>query len=161
MITGITITSLFSVEVHERMAPGDSLQLGGYQFRFESIRNSNGPNYSAFDAEFLVFKNNKLVATLSTQKRNYHTRGMTLTEAGIDPGLTRDLYVSLGEPLTGDDWSVRLYHKPFVRWIWLGAIIMAFGGFLAACDPRYRVRTSRGGIQSQNENPVTVVARTG
>jgi len=161
VITGITITSLFSVEVHERMAPGDSLQLGSYQFRFESIRNSNGPNYSAFDAEFLVFKNNKLVATLSTQKRNYHTRGMTLTEAGIDPGLTRDLYVSLGEPLTGNDWSVRLYHKPFVRWIWLGAIIMAFGGFLAACDPRYRVKTSRGGILSKHENPVTVVARNG
>ena len=161
VITGITITSLFSVELHERMAPGDRVQLGSYQFQFEKLRKSNGPNFSAFDAEFLVFKNNKLVATLNTQKRNYHTRGTTMTEAGIDPGLTRDLYVSLGEPLTGNDWSVRLYHKPFVRWIWLGAIIMAFGGFLAACDPRYRVRTSRGDVLSQDEKPVTAFARTG
>ncbi len=161
VITGITITSLFSVELHERMAPGDRVQLGSYQFQFEKLRKSNGPNFSAFDAEFLVYKNNKLVATLNTQKRNYHTRGTTMTEAGIDPGLTRDLYVSLGEPLTGNDWSVRLYHKPFVRWIWLGAIIMAFGGFLAACDPRYRVRTSRGDVLSQDEKPVTALARTG
>src|SRR5690606_34855003 len=97
-----------------------------------------GPNYQATEAEFRVSRNGRPVATLHTQKRRYPVRGMAMTEAGIDGGFGRDLYVSLGEPLGDGDWSVRLHHKPLVRWIWLGALLMAFGGAVAAADRRYR-----------------------
>ncbi len=143
VITGITLTGLYSSGVHVRMAPGDRIDLAGYDFRFEALRVLDGPNYRATEAEIHVYKKDRVVAKLRTQKRNYHARGMTMTEAGIDPGFTRDLYVSLGEPLEGEAWSLRLHVKPFVRWIWLGALLMALGGLLAATDPRYRLAARR------------------
>jgi len=99
----------------------------------------------------VVSKKGEFVTWLHTQKRIYNAGGMPMTEAGIDPGLFRDLYVSLGEQLdqTNDAWSVRLYHKPFIRWIWLGALLMSFGGVLAASDRRYRVK-------ARNEQASTV-----
>ena len=142
-IIGITLTSLYSSEAHKRMAPGDSAELGSYTFQFKSVKNIDGPNYTATEGEIHVFRNGNFVADLRTQKRSYTARNMPTTEAGIDPGFTRDLYVSLGEPLGGGDWSIRLYYKPFVRWIWLGAVLMAMGGLLAVTDPRYRIARQR------------------
>ena len=121
------------------MVAGDSFVLAGYNFVFEGTRGVRGPNYVADEGEFIVYKDGKRVTSLFPQKRRYSS-GQVMTEAAIDPGLTRDLYVGLGEPLDerGTAWAVRLYHKPFVRFIWLGALLMMAGGFLAATDRRYR-----------------------
>lgn len=137
-IVGVVITSNYSSDIHTSMAPGDEEVLAGYTFRLEELRAVRGPNYKATEAEVQVLRQGKPVTVLHTQKRIYGVRGMPMTEAGIDAGLFRDFYVSLGEPLGNGKWSLRLYHKPFVRWIWLGALFMAFGGFLAVSDRRYR-----------------------
>ena len=136
-IIGITISSNHSQEVHKRMGPGDRVDVSGYTFELAKISKVPGPNYQATEATVNVYQDDKIVTTLTSQKRIYFAQGNPMTEAGIDAGLTRDLYVSLGEPLEGDDWSLRFYHKPFMRWLWLGAIFMAFGGLLAAADKRY------------------------
>ena len=159
-IVGIAISSHFSTEIHRRMGPGDSAAFAGYRFTLEELRVVPGPNYTATEARVSVVKNGRPVTELRSQKRLYTVREMPMTEAGIDAGLWRDLYISLGEPLgagvadessgagdadaspTTGDWSMRLYHKPFVRWIWLGAMCMALGGLLAAADRRYRLRMS-------------------
>jgi cytochrome c-type biogenesis protein CcmF len=137
-IIGLVITSNYSTDLHKRMKPGDKAELSGYTFELTAIRTIPGPNYEATDATIRVWREGKLVTELHTQKRVYGVRDMPMTEAGIGPGLTRDLYVSLGEPLGDGDWSVRLYYKPFVRWLWLGALFMACGGLLAVTDRRYR-----------------------
>ena len=115
------------------------VQVGDFSFRFESLNEYAGPNYQADEARFTIHRGGQQVAELHPQKRFYKVRGMPMTEAGIDPGFTRDLYVSLGEPLDGGAWSVRLHYKAYVRWIWLGALMMATGGLLAASDRRYRL----------------------
>ena len=140
-MVGISLTDATSTEKHLRMAPGDAFELAGYTFTFEEMRLVQGPNFVADEGAFTVTRDGQPVAELLPQKRRYLREGQVMTEAAIDPGLTRDIYVSLGEPL-GDDgaWAVRLYHKPFVRWIWLGALFMTFGGFVAAGDKRYRAR---------------------
>ena len=142
-IIGVTFTSLLSTDVHVRMAPGDDKSFSGYRFHFDNLEKSRGPNYQATEALFKIYRGNKLIAVLHPQKRIYMVRAMPMTEAGIDPGLTRDLYVSLGEPLGGDAWSIRLYDKPLVRWIWLGALFMVIGGLFSVSDPRYRLSTRR------------------
>jgi cytochrome c-type biogenesis protein CcmF len=142
-IVGITVTSAYSIESHQSMSPGQTAELGGYTFRFEGVRPVQGPNYRASEGEIHILRGERLVTTLHPQKRTYSVRGMPMTEAGIDPGFTRDLYVSLGDPLDNGAWSLRLYHKPYVRWIWLGAIFMALGGLLATLDRRYRVAARR------------------
>ncbi len=138
---GIVLTSQQSVERDLRMAPGDSLELGGYRFVFEGARHFDGPNYSSDLGTMRVFNSaGKQVAVLHPEKRLYLVQRMPMTEAGIDPGFTRDLYVALGEPLENGAWAVRVHIKAFVRWIWLGGLMMCFGGMLAACDRRYRVK---------------------
>jgi len=136
-IVGITLTTIYSTEKDVRLEPGQSYTLGGYEFQFQGVSQVQGPNYQAFRGEVDVRYGGELVTHLSPEKRNYRS-GMPMTEAGIDAGLFRDLFVALGEPL-GDSgaWSVRLYHKPFVRWVWLGGLFMALGGLLAASDRRY------------------------
>ncbi len=144
-ITGITLTSIYSLEEDVRLAPGDKYELGGYQFQFRGTTEVRGPNYKGTRGEVVVTRNDHLVTTLYPEKRNYLT-GMPMTEAGIAPGLTRDLFVALGEPL--DDkgaWAVRIYVKPYVRWIWLAALIMALGGLCSLADKRYRVLARRQG----------------
>jgi cytochrome c-type biogenesis protein CcmF len=140
-IVGVSLTSTYSIEKDIRLAPGQSYELGGYEFEFKDIQQVKGPNYQATEGLVIASKDGDAVAVLQTQKRNYGQGTMPMTEAGIDAGLTRDLYVSLGEPLgSGDNaWSVRLYYKPFVRWIWMGGVFMALGGLLAATDRRYRL----------------------
>ena len=138
-IVGITLTSVYSTEEDVRMNPGDAYTLGGYEFRFNGVTDEQGPNYRAQQGHLTVHLNDEQVALLEPQKRFYR-QGNPMTEAAIDAGLTRDLFVALGEPLgTQGAWSVRLYHKPFIRWIWMGAVIMALGGVLAASDRRYRL----------------------
>ena len=136
-IIGVTMTSLYSSEKDIRLDPGQSYRLGGYDFLFKGAGDHQGPNYQASRGEIDVSLDGELLVTLYPEKRNYRT-GMPMTEAGIDAGLFRDLFVALGEPL-GDQgaWSLRIYHKPFIRWIWLGGLFMAFGGLLAASDRRY------------------------
>ena len=140
-VVGVTMVSIYGVDKHLRMGPGDRTLLSGYEFEFVQTRQVDGPNYDGTEILFNVRSEGTLVATLTPQKRRYQIRGQTMTEAGIDAGFTRDVYVSLGEPLEGDDWSVRLNVKPFVRWLWLGALLMGGGALLAACDARFRRRS--------------------
>jgi cytochrome c-type biogenesis protein CcmF len=139
-LIGAMLTNTISSEKHLRMEAGDSFEMAGYSFVFEGTRVVQGPNFVASEGEFNVYRSGKLVATLHPQKRQYTKGGQVMSEAAIDPGLTRDLYVSLGESLDdqGNAWAIRLYHKPFIRFIWLGALFMMAGGFLAASDRRYR-----------------------
>ncbi len=148
-MVGISLTDATSTEKHLRMAPGDAFDLAGYTFRFDEMRLVQGPNFVADEGAFTVTRDGETVATLLPQKRRYLRQGQVMTEAAIDPGLTRDIYVSLGEPLDDSGaWAVRLYHKPFVRWIWLGALFMTIGGFVAAGDRRYRRRSEATGRES-------------
>ncbi|MEJ2142409.1 MAG: heme lyase CcmF/NrfE family subunit [Gammaproteobacteria bacterium] len=142
-IVGICLTSLYSSEKDVRLAPGERYSLGGYTFIFNGVTQKNGSNYLAYEGDIKVVKGHEQIANLRPQKRIYLSQSNPMTEAAIDAGLTRDLFVALGEQLDSDNaWSVRLYHKPFIRWIWFGAVLMAIGGLLATSDKRYR-RTSR------------------
>ena len=145
-IVGITLTSLYSTEKDLRLEPGETLEMGGYEFTFKGATHLKGPNYEGDRGEVVITQKGEQVTVLYPEKRNYRS-GMPMTEAGIDAGLTRDLFVAMGEPL-GDKgaWSVRVYHKPYVRWIWLGAIIMALGGIFSASDKRYRVLARRAAL---------------
>ncbi|MRI32424.1 heme lyase NrfEFG subunit NrfE [Endozoicomonas sp. OPT23] len=140
---GAAMSGGYSEQKDLRMNPGDIAELGEYAFRFDGVEQEHGPNYMANAGTLTVFKNQEKVATLHPEKRVYAVQGMPMTEAGIDAGLTRDLYVALGEPLGDDAWAVRLHIKPFVRFLWLGAIFMALGGLLAVSDKRYRVRLKK------------------
>ena len=138
-IVGVTLVSTYSEEKDIRLAPNESLHLAGYDFLFHGVKAAEGPNYKANKGYFTVTKDQELVAELHPQKRIYNASGMPMTEAGIDAGITRDLFVALGEPLGNDGaWALRIYYKPFVRWIWIGGLFMAFGGLLAVFDKRYR-----------------------
>ena len=137
-VIGVVITSFYTVDVHQRLAPGESASVAAYDFHFIGLQTFEGPNYQATEGTFEIRRDGTLIATLRPQKRLYLVRNMPMTEAGISPGFTRDLYVALGEPLEDGAWSVRMHFKPFIRWIWLGAMLMAFGGFLAVFDPRLR-----------------------
>jgi cytochrome c-type biogenesis protein CcmF len=161
-IIGVTMVSTYEVERDLRMAPGDTVTIGGYDYRFEGVREVLGLNYRAVEGAFRIFKNDRAVAVLYPQKRIYTVQTMPMTEAGIDPGLFRDLYVSLGEPLgEGEAWSVRLHYKPFIRWIWLGALFMALGGILAATDRRYRLLLARERLSTQQAGATATLAVRG
>lgn len=138
-LIGIALVSAYSVERNVRMAVGDSVTLQGYEFVFKGVSHQDGPNYSADMGTVDVYRNTHKVTTLVAEKRFYLVQRNVMTEAGIDSGLTRDLFVALGEQLKNGDWSLRLYVKPFVGWIWAGAFIMALGGVLSISDKRYRM----------------------
>ena len=139
-VIGITLTSVYSVEKDVRLAPDETIDMSGYIFEFHGVQQNKGPNYVAQQAFVTVTYKGQEVAKLEPQKRVYQVKTMPMTEAAIDAGLFRDLFVAIGEPL-GDKgaWSLRIYYKAFIRWIWLGALFMAAGGLLAACDKRYRL----------------------
>jgi cytochrome c-type biogenesis protein CcmF len=142
-VIGVTIVGGFQTEQDLRMEVGSSANVGGYDFKLVGLREVPGPNYQAVQATVEISKNGKLVDTVYPDKRLYTVSRMPMTEVAIDRGITRDVYVSMGEPLDeGRAWSMRLYVKPFVNWIWGGCLLMAIGGFLAVADRRYRV-TSR------------------
>ncbi len=142
-IIGLVMTSHFSAERDVRMAQGDSATVGPYQFKFLGVRNLTGPNYSAVEGGVLVTKGDNEVALLKPQERLYNVQQVVLAKTAIDINLFRDLYVALGEPLPNNQWALRIYYKPFVRWIWLGGLLMLLGGILAATDPRYRMKFYR------------------
>jgi len=141
-VIGITMVSSYETERNVRMNEGDTVTLKNYTFIFKGAKDHDGPNYQASRGTLEVSRNGRHVTTLYPEKRTYLASGMPFTESAIDYGFTRDLYVALGEPLGGGAWSVRLFHKPFVVWIWIGAVLMAMGGVLAITDRRYRI-TSR------------------
>jgi cytochrome c-type biogenesis protein CcmF len=142
-IVGVTMVKGYEVERDMRMSPGDSTTVGGYNFRFDGLQEQPGPNYVAAVGHFTVTRNGSEVAVLQPEKRMYTVQSMPMTEAAISPGLVNDLYVSLGEPVSEQAWAVRIYIKPFVQWIWVGALMMAAGGLLAMLDPRYRRRNNK------------------
>ena len=126
------------------MVPGQQVELGGHAFRFDGVERNIGPNYVADTGTVTIFRDGHQLAVLHPEKRNYASGGQVMTEGAIDPGVTRDLYVALGEPLGGDSWAVRVHVKPFVRWIWAGAVLMALGGLVAATDRRFRTDRKAG-----------------
>jgi cytochrome c-type biogenesis protein CcmF len=142
-LIGVLLSESLSVTRDVRMAPGDVQHIGGYDFRFDGVTETQGPNWRADQGTVTVTRDGKPVAVMHPQKRIY-TREQVQTESAIDPGITRDLYVALGEPMDAQHiegaWAVRLYHKPFIRWLWAGGLLMMLGGFIAAGDRRFRVR---------------------
>ena len=147
---GVAVTVGFSEGRDLRMVPGDVVSIQGYDFRFDEMTRVAGPNYMADRAQFSVSVDGVAVTRLYPEKRFYPASGHVMTEADMDPSPLRDLYVALGEPLSGsaskggnstskeNAWAVRLHVKPFVRWIWFGGLMLAVGGFIAVCDRRYR-----------------------
>ena len=153
-VIGVTLVNAFSIERDLRMAPGETFDVAGYTFRFDGVDAVQGPNYQSSMGEFIVSRNEHVVGRLHPEKRTYLVQKNPMTEAAIDAGFTRDLYVALGEPL--DDtgaWAVRIYYKPFIRWIWLGAIVMGLGGLWAATDRRYRRRNNQENADHQVASP--------
>ena len=142
-IVGVGLTSIYSTEKDLSLRAGESYEMGGYTFAFKGVENRDGPNFRANRGTVEITRDGDPVTVLYPEKRVYRVQTMPMTEAGIDAGLFRDLFVALGDPLGGDAWAVRLYHKPFIRWIWLGSLIMGIGGILAASDRRYRVLARR------------------
>ncbi|HWI23854.1 MAG TPA: heme lyase CcmF/NrfE family subunit [Lysobacter sp.] len=125
------------------LKPGESVALGRDAFRFEGVQRLQGPNYVADRGTVQLLRDDAPVATLHPEKRSYVSGGQVMTEAAIEPGLLGDRYVALGESLGGGAWAVRVHSKPFVRWIWLGAVLMALGGFVTATDKRFRREAAR------------------
>jgi len=142
-VVGVTLVKGYEVERDVRMAVGDTVTLGGYTVRLKGVKQVPGPNYMAQRGDIELSKNGEVLRTLNPEKRSYFSSQMPMTETAIDSGFTRDLYVSLGEPLDaqGSAWSVRVYYKPFIVWIWGGCLLMALGGGLAASDKRYRLKS--------------------
>jgi cytochrome c-type biogenesis protein CcmF len=138
-IAGVTLVKGYEQEKDVRMAVGDTTEVGGYGFRLDGLSEVQGPNYVATRGQVSVLKDGREVRRLLPEKRIYNVQQMPMTEAAIATGITGDLYVSLGEPVADGAWVVRIYHKPFVDWIWGGAFLMALGGILAISDRRYRL----------------------
>jgi len=139
-VTGVAITSAYNVERDVRMTLNETITVGPYQFHLTELHNFDGPNYRATRATVEVLDESGVISVLQPEKRLYTVQQMPMTEVAIDPGLTQDLYIALGEPLEdGSSWAVRIHYKPFVRWLWLGALVMALGGVIAISDPRYRL----------------------
>ncbi len=147
-VVGVTMVSSFQEEKDVKMAPGESVDVAGYHFTFNGVKAVEGPNYMAAQGDFDLAVDGKFQRKMNPEKRNYASSGMPMTEAAIDAGLLRDVYVSLGEPIDRDkpegEWAVRVYYKPFVDWIWGGCILMALGGLLALLDRRYRAKARAG-----------------
>ena len=137
-VIGIAFSQSYSIERDVRMKSGDSVDIHNYHFVFRDVHDIKGPNYTGGVGIIDVTRDGKPEATLRAEKRYYATARSMMTEAAIDGGLTRDLYAALGEELDDGAWAVRLYYKPFVRWIWYGGVLMAIGGVLCMLDPRYR-----------------------
>ena len=137
-VVGVTLVKGYESEQDAKMKPGDTVALEGFVFRLDEVSNVNGPNYVAARASFSVTRNGKAIATMHPERRVYRVQDSPMTEAAIDTGLWRDLYVSLGDPLPDGSWVVKVQLKPFINWIWGGCLVMALGGLLAASDRRYR-----------------------
>ncbi|HAC28307.1 MAG TPA: heme lyase NrfEFG subunit NrfE, partial [Marinobacter hydrocarbonoclasticus] len=140
VMAGATVVSNYGVERDVRMQPGDRAMVGDYEIVFTDIGERRGPNFTAQYGSFNVYLDGELVTDLHPEKRQYPVGMSVMTEADIDAGLFRDVFVAIGERISDDAWAIRLQYKPLVRWLWLGSLVMAIGGFLAIADKRYRVR---------------------
>jgi len=150
-IMGVTMVNTYEVEKDMRMEVGDTVTMSGYTFRFDGVTEIEGPNYKASRGQVLVTVDGKTTTVLFPEKRVYFVQTMPMTEAAIDSGLFRDLYVSLGEPVGGGAWSVRVYYKPFVGWIWGGTFLMSIGGIFAISDRRYRLASRKRKAQTRTQ----------
>ncbi|HXV07582.1 MAG TPA: heme lyase CcmF/NrfE family subunit [Burkholderiales bacterium] len=165
-LIGVTMVRGYETEKDVLMRVGDSVSVAGYTFALAGLERAPGPNYESTRARIAVTRNGREVALLNPEKRFYPVQQMPMTEADMDSGFTRDLYVSLGDPVGEGAWVVRVYHKPFVDWIWAGCFLMAIGGVLAVSDRRYRVSTVRDRVAvassqgSQAADQPTVHARS-
>ncbi len=157
-VFGVTFVNAFEQEKELPMKVGEKVEMAGYEFRFNGVRTVQGPNYSSKMGSIDVYKNNKPVAKLFPEKRTYLVQQNPMTEAGIDSGFLRDVYVSLGEQINNEAWGVRLYYKPFIQWIWLGAGLMALGGLLAALDRRYRLKIKREKVEQSVKSKEAAIA---
>ena len=137
-VAGALIVEAMGVEKDVAVTPGQDTEVLGYHFRFDGVAHREGPNFSADRGTITIFDGDRQIAVLHPEKRAYASGGQVMTEAAISPGFTRDLYVALGESLGGESWALRIYVKPFVRWIWLGALLMMAGAFILATDRRLR-----------------------
>ncbi|WP_371376303.1 heme lyase CcmF/NrfE family subunit [Thalassotalea aquiviva] len=146
-IVGVTLVSAYESETNVRMDVGEQIEVSGYKIEFNGIKIVEGPNYTAQQGQINVYDDGEMIALLKPERRQYRVQTMGMTEAGIDPGLFRDVYVALGDPLEGSAWAIRVHYKPFVRWIWLGAIFMALGGIFAMMDKRYRNKARKSAEQ--------------
>ncbi len=143
MVVGITVTTAWNTEKDLRLAPGDTESLAGHEFKFYGVRDFPGPNYRAERGLIEVSRGGRIIAQLFPEKRHYLNSQSPMTEAAIDAGFTRDIYVALGDELGDGAWAVRIYHKPFIRWIWIGGMLMGLGGLIAVSDRRYRITVRR------------------
>ena len=157
-IVGVTIVSTYETETNVRMALHERVEISSYEIEFNGIKHVEGPNYSAEQGQLNVYKNGDFVTLLKPERRAYRVQSMGMTEAGIDPGLFRDVYVALGDPLEDGAWAIRVHYKPFIRWIWLGAIFMALGGVFAMFDKRHRKKKKPN--SSSIEEQVTTTAES-
>ena len=147
-VLGVTVVSAFNIEADRAMTPGESIEVGGYEFEMRELRNVQGPNYSAIEGVIDIRRDGEFVETVRPQKRQYLVQKSWMTEAGIDVSWNRDLFVALGDQLGNGAWSVRVQYKPMIRFIWFGALIMALGGLIAISDRRYR-------LKARQESPAT------
>ncbi len=137
-VIGITVASSYSIETDHAVKVGESVEVAGYDFQFNSVGNIVGPNYEGVQGQFSISKDGAAEADVAPEKRVYRVRKSPMTEAGIDGGWSRDLFVAMGDPLGEDAWSVRIQYRPMIRFIWFGCLIMALGGIIAVSDKRYR-----------------------
>ncbi|MDX2217880.1 MAG: heme lyase CcmF/NrfE family subunit [Burkholderiales bacterium] len=155
-VVGVTLVRGYEVEKDVRMAPGETAELRGLTFKFVGVKDVPGPNFNAVRGTVEVYRGSDLKETMQPEKRMYFASGQTMTEADIDTGFLKDVYVSLGEPVAGATdgaWAVRLYVKPFIDWIWGGCFLMALGGFLAIADRRYRIKVKREAVELPPTTP--------
>jgi cytochrome c-type biogenesis protein CcmF len=146
VIASVTLTSAYSVERSVSMKPGEVAQLNEYSYRFDGVKEIRGPNYSGHAGVVTVSKDDKFIVELYAEKRLYDIGMQFMTEAAIDDGFFRDLYLALGEQLSEGAWSLRIYHKPYVRWMWLGGILISLAGFMVVADKRYRRKKVKGAV---------------
>jgi cytochrome c-type biogenesis protein CcmF len=157
-VVGVTLVKGLEVSNDVTMRVGETTSVGGYDFKFSALKPINGGNFTGSQGVFEVTREGNKVVTLTPEKRLFTVRNMPMTEAGIDRGFTRDLYVSLGEPISAGVWVVRVQHKPFVAWIWAGCLIIALGGFLAASDRRYRMASRQKKLAAARAHGVVVTS---
>ena len=151
-IVGVTLVSTYESETNVRMQVNDVVKVAGYDITFTGVKPVQGPNYSADQGQLIISQDGDFIALLQPERRTYLVQTMGMTEAGIDPGLFRDVYVALGDPLEQGAWAIRIHIKPFVRWIWLGAIFMGLGGIFAMFDKRYRSKSKL--VSKQTSKPI-------
>jgi cytochrome c-type biogenesis protein CcmF len=141
-VLGVTVVSAYNVETDQSMRPGQSLDVAGHQFELRELRDAQGPNFAAIEGVVEIRRDGDFVGEVRPQKRQYLVQKNLMTEAGIHVSWNKDLFIALGDRIGEDTWSVRIQYKPMIRFIWLGALVMALGGLIAISDRRYRVQES-------------------